>query len=204
MIGPTVTAPRNAIQPLVKPIKFPKAYRGKRALPPATGYIPPSSACVNARSITTPPPSTQEMTAAGPASDEAYNAPNNQPAPMIDPKDAKRSPSKPMSRRSVRPARSGRATSGCASSAVTLTPSNMAARDLLEHGPDHGPSPFLTQLLFRESPGCPPATPLEIPRFEASISPCRPRRLRRRPATSGRHLGLLAWCSARQGRPGQP
>jgi len=44
MIGPTVTAPRNAIQPLVKPIKFPKAYRGNRALPPATGYIPPSSA----------------------------------------------------------------------------------------------------------------------------------------------------------------
>src|SRR5213595_2698936 len=144
MIGPTVTAPRNAIQPLVKPIKFPKAYRGKRALPPATGYIPPSSAWVNARSITTPPPSTQEMTAAGPASDEAYNAPNNQPAPMIDPNDAKRSPNKPMSRRSFRAARSGLATSGCASSAVVLTPSNVTARDLLGHGPDHGPSRAVT------------------------------------------------------------
>ena len=37
MIGPTVTAPRKAIQPLVKPIKLPNAYRGNRALPPATG-----------------------------------------------------------------------------------------------------------------------------------------------------------------------
>ena len=44
MIGPTVTEPRKAIQPLVKPIKFPKANRGNRALPPATGYMPPSSA----------------------------------------------------------------------------------------------------------------------------------------------------------------
>jgi len=58
------------------------------------------------------------MTAAGPASDEAYRAPNNQPAPMIDPKDAKRSPSKPISRRSFRAARSGAAANGCASSAV--------------------------------------------------------------------------------------
>src|SRR5436190_8924934 len=85
------------------------------------------------------------MTAAGPASDEAYNAPNNQPAPMIDPNDAKRSPNKPMSRRSFRAARSGLATSGCASSAVVLTPSNVTARDLLGHGPDHGPSPRLPQ-----------------------------------------------------------
>ena len=71
MIGPTVTAPRNAIQPVVKPIRLPKANRGNRALPPATGYMPPSSACVKASSITAPPPITQLMTAAGPASDEA-------------------------------------------------------------------------------------------------------------------------------------
>ena len=58
------------------------------------------------------------MTEAGPASDEAYNAPNNHPAPMIDPRDAKRRPSKPISRRSFRAARSGVATNGCASSAV--------------------------------------------------------------------------------------
>jgi hypothetical protein len=37
---------------------------------------------------------------------------------MIDPKDAKRSPSKPISRRSFRAARSGVAANGCASSAV--------------------------------------------------------------------------------------
>jgi hypothetical protein len=71
MIGPTVTEPRKAIQPVVKPIRLPKAYCGKRALPPATGYMPPSSAWVRASNITAPPPSTQEMTAAGPASDEA-------------------------------------------------------------------------------------------------------------------------------------
>jgi len=28
----------------------------------------------------------------------------------------------------------------------------MAARDLLGHGPDHGPSPFVAQPLFREAP----------------------------------------------------
>jgi hypothetical protein len=71
MIGPTVTAPRNATQPLVKPVKFPNANRGNRALPPATGYMPPSSAWVKASNITAPPPSTQEMTAAGPASEDA-------------------------------------------------------------------------------------------------------------------------------------
>src|SRR6266511_794047 len=102
MIGPTVTVPRNATHPLVKPIRLPKAYRGKRALPPATGYIPPSSARVKERSITAPPPSNQEMTAAGPASEEAYRAPNSQPAPMIDPKETNRSPRKPTSRRSLR------------------------------------------------------------------------------------------------------
>src|SRR3954447_22740280 len=160
MIGPTVTAPRNAIQPVVKPIRLPKANCGNRALPPATGYMPPSSACVNARSITTPPPRAQEMTAAGPASDVAYNAPNNQPAPMIDPRDAKRSPNKPMSRRSVRLARSEVATSGCANSAVALTPSNMGARDLLGHGLDHGPSSSPPQLRRTcRAPGPPGAMP---------------------------------------------
>src|SRR4051794_3162368 len=88
---------------------------------------------------------TQEMTEAGPASDEAYNAPNNQPAPMIEPRDAKRSPNKPMSRRSVRSARSEVATNGCASSAVALPLPNMGARDLLGHALDHGPSPLLPQ-----------------------------------------------------------
>src|SRR5439155_8948003 len=112
MIGPTVTAPRNATQPLVKPSKPPKANRGKRALPPATGYMPPSSAGVNARSITAAPPSNQEMTAAGPASEEAYRAPNSQPAPMIDANEANRIPREPTSRRSLRAARSGAATNG--------------------------------------------------------------------------------------------
>ena len=65
-----------------------------------------------ARSISAPPPITQEITAAGPASEDAYRAPNSQPAPMIDPNDANRSPKKPISRRSLRAARSGVATNG--------------------------------------------------------------------------------------------
>ena len=81
------------------------------------------------------------MTAAGPASDEAYKAPNNQPAPMIEPNDAKRSPSKPISRRSFRAARSGVPTNGCASSAIARPLPMWPPRDSLGHGPDHGPSP---------------------------------------------------------------
>src|SRR4051812_33034880 len=95
--------------------------------------------------MTTPPPSTQEMTAAGPASDEAYNAPNNQPAPMIDPKDAKRRPRPPMSRRSFRAARSELATSGCASSAVTPDPFQSDRPRPTPAWPDHGSSPRLPQ-----------------------------------------------------------
>src|SRR4051794_16382846 len=88
---------------------------------------------------------TQEMTEAGPASDEAYNAPNNQPAPMIEPRDAKRSPNKPMSRRSVRSARSEVATIGCASSAVALTPSKYGRPRSTRACLDHGRSPLLPQ-----------------------------------------------------------
>src|SRR5215210_2369188 len=87
------------------------------------------------------------MTAAGPASDDAYKAPNNQPAPMIDPKDAKRSPSKPISRRSLRTARSGVPTNGCPSSAIARPFHCGRPEDLLGHGPDHGPSPRVKQQL---------------------------------------------------------
>jgi len=89
------------------------------------------------------------MTAAGPASDEAYRAPNNQPAPMIDPKDAKRSPSKPISRRSFRAVRSGVAANGGASSAVAGPLPMWPPGDLLGDGPDHGPSPRVSQPLRR-------------------------------------------------------
>ena len=71
LIGPTVTAPRNATQPLVKPISLPNATCGNRALPPATGYAAPSSAWMSASSIIAPPPISHEMIAAGPASEAA-------------------------------------------------------------------------------------------------------------------------------------
>src|SRR5438093_11883356 len=87
------------------------------------------------------------MTAAGPASEEAYRAPNSQPAPMIDPNEANKSPRKPTSRRSLRTARSGAATNGLASSAVSppLLP-RMAARGLVGRGSDHPRSPPGPQL----------------------------------------------------------
>jgi hypothetical protein len=74
--------------------------------------MPPSSACVSASSIIAPPPISHEMIAAGPASEEAKSAANSQPAPMIDPNEANTSPTRPMSRRSLCPARSGAATHG--------------------------------------------------------------------------------------------
>src|SRR5437763_1761472 len=70
--------------------------------------MPPSSACAKARSIIAPPPSSHAITAAGPASEEAYRAPKSQPAPMIDPSEANISPTSPTSRRS-NPRRGGEA-----------------------------------------------------------------------------------------------
>src|SRR5439155_6844046 len=76
------------------------------------------------------------MTAAGPASEDAYRAPNSQPAPMIDPNETNSSPRKPTSRRSLRAAWPGARTVGCASSAVARLPlARMATRDLVGLAP---------------------------------------------------------------------
>src|SRR5207244_646328 len=48
------------------------------------------------------PPRSQEIMDAGPAIKEALSAPNSQPEPMIEPTEAKRRPTSPTSRRSLR------------------------------------------------------------------------------------------------------
>src|SRR3954470_11026198 len=82
-----------------KPTRLPNAKCGKRALPPPTGLMPPSSACTNASSITAAAPTTHEMIAAGPAIFVAFSEPSSQPEPMTDPTEVKRSAVAPMSRR---------------------------------------------------------------------------------------------------------
>ena len=72
-------------------------------MPPATGYIPPSSAWVSASRKIANAPIHHEITAAGPAAVSAPWAPNNQPEPMIEPPDAHRRPMNPISR--LRPGR---------------------------------------------------------------------------------------------------
>src|SRR5690349_4603307 len=99
-IGAVVTAPRNANQPPANPASDPNAYWGNRAEPPATGNMPPNSACTSASRIMAAPPRIHEMIAAGPATSDAPSAPNSQPEPMIDPTEVNNSPTKPMSRRS--------------------------------------------------------------------------------------------------------
>jgi hypothetical protein len=102
-IGATVTACSHENHPNEAPAAPPNAICGNRAVPPATGYMAPSSACTSARSRIATPPITHEMTAAGPAVASAPWAPKSHPEPMIEPPDAQRSPTKPISRR--RPAR---------------------------------------------------------------------------------------------------
>ncbi len=74
-------------------------------MPPATGYIAPSSACTSASRMIAAAPMTQEMIAAGPAVWSAPCAPNSHPEPMIEPVDAHSSAMNPISRFS--PARLG-------------------------------------------------------------------------------------------------
>jgi hypothetical protein len=83
-MGATATAPTHTIQPIVNPASLPKEKWGYRAEPPATGYMLPTSAWTSARIAMTTAPSTQEITAAGPATVTAVRAPNNHPDPITD------------------------------------------------------------------------------------------------------------------------
>jgi hypothetical protein len=66
-MGATVMAWTQEKKPKEMPATLPKARCGNRAVPPDTGYIPPSSACTRARKITATPPMIQPTIAAGPA-----------------------------------------------------------------------------------------------------------------------------------------
>ena len=129
-IGATVAACSHENQPNEAPTAPPNAKCGKRAVPPATGYMAPSSACMRASSMIATPPMTHEMIAAGPAVWSAPCAPNSQPEPMIEPVDAHSSPMKPISRLRL-PARRGR---GAAPMVVAISP-QPERRSAIEGGP---------------------------------------------------------------------
>ncbi len=94
-MGAVVATATKVIHPEVKLARCPNAIWGKRTTPPESGYITPSSAYTRAISRMRTPPSAHETTAAGPASLEAFSAPNSHPEPMMDPTLAKSSPTTP-------------------------------------------------------------------------------------------------------------
>ena len=98
-IGATVTACSQEKKPNEMPAMLPNAKCGNLAVPPETGYIPPSSACTRARMTTMTPAMTQPSKAAVPAACAANNEPNSQPEPMIEVSDAQVAPISPISRR---------------------------------------------------------------------------------------------------------
>src|SRR5271165_842953 len=81
------------------PAMLPNAKCGNLAVPPDTGYIPPSSAWTSARMTTMIPAMTHPSKAAVPAACAANSAPNSQPEPMMEVSDAQVAPISPISRR---------------------------------------------------------------------------------------------------------
>src|SRR5216683_8076634 len=104
-IGATVIACTQEKKPNEMPATLPNAKCGNLAVPPDTGYIPPSSACTSARMMTATPPMTQPSRAAVPAACAANSEPNSQPEPMIEVSDAQVAPIRPISR--LRPTSAG-------------------------------------------------------------------------------------------------
>src|SRR5260221_13227869 len=80
------------------PAPAPNARCGNRAVPPATGYIPPSSAWTSARTMMIAPAATHAQIGAGPGYGAAKYEPNSQPEPMIEVSDAHMAPINPISR----------------------------------------------------------------------------------------------------------
>src|SRR5215469_4439551 len=80
------------------PAPAPYARCGNRAVPPATGYMPPSSACTSARRMTATAPRIQAMMDAPPIRAAAPNEASSQPEPMIEVSDAQVAPISPISR----------------------------------------------------------------------------------------------------------
>src|SRR5215510_6711052 len=78
---------------------LPKAKGGTLAVPPDTGYMPPSSAWTRARMMMQTPPMTQARMADVPVEYAPFHEPNSQPEPMIEVTDAHVAPMNPISRR---------------------------------------------------------------------------------------------------------
>src|SRR6516165_6760842 len=87
------------------PATLPQAKCGNLAVPPETGYIPPSSAWHRARTTITTPAMTQATTDAPPTAIAANSGVNSQPEPMMDVSDAQVAPISPSSR--LRPTSAG-------------------------------------------------------------------------------------------------
>ena len=119
-MGATVTACSQEKKPNEMPATLPNAKCGNLAVPPDTGYIPPSSAWTSARMMTMMPAMTQPIRAAVPAAWAANSAPNSQPDPMIEVSDAQVAPIRPISR--FRPTSAGFVTATPVVSVAMLDP----------------------------------------------------------------------------------
>ncbi len=97
-IGATQTACSQEKKPNDAPAMLPNAKCGNLAVPPDTGYMPPSSACTSARTMTMTPAIPQARRAAVPAACAAKSEPNSQPEPMSDVSDDQTAPRRPISR----------------------------------------------------------------------------------------------------------
>src|ERR1700727_3432694 len=98
-IGATVPACTQEKKPNEMPATLPNAKCGNLAVPPATGYIPPSSAWTRARTMTMTPAMPQASNAAVPAAWTANSEPNSHPDPISDVSEDQIAPTRPTSRR---------------------------------------------------------------------------------------------------------
>src|SRR5215469_13815232 len=119
-IGATVTACSQEKKPNDIPATLPNAKCGNLAVPPETGYIPPSSACTSARMMTAIPARIQQIKAADPTATAAKYEPNSQPEPMMDVSDAQVAPISPISR--LRPTSAGLVSTVTSVAMIDLSP----------------------------------------------------------------------------------
>src|ERR1700743_3395970 len=113
----------------------PYARCGKRAVPPDTGYMAPSSACTKARRMAAMAPSTQAMIAAPPMTCAAPNDASSQPEPMIDVSDDHMAEISPSSR--LRPTSPGLTV---CDSVVAMIDSSFLVSDLAPKGMPNAPA----------------------------------------------------------------
>src|SRR5215831_20466412 len=97
-IGATVIACTQEKKPKEVPATLPNAKCGNLAVPPATGYIAPSSACTSAKTMSAIPAMIQARMDEVPVEYAAFQEANSQPEPMIDVSAAHVAPISPISR----------------------------------------------------------------------------------------------------------